>query len=190
MPETEKSHLIKEGGETTTYHTKASFEIYKEHTGLLWVHLPDSVIATLIYFLLVENNEYDFQIFEVLRGMLFVGFPVYFTFFLQATYVYELWLFIPNFSDDDKLCQLDWELEIAAISVFFIFLFPSVHSIIHESYIVFVGDKVCQTDEETEAKMVTKLHSPMSKRIFIWFTIVAIELTILCSVFFVGCIFV
>ena len=194
---TEKSGLLTENkipkesdAENTVYHSKASFEVYREHTRLLWVHLPDSVIGTLIYFLLVEHNCFDFQFFEVIRCLLFVGFPVYFTFFLQITYVYQLWIFIPNFSDDNRLCKTDWQLEIAAISVFFIFLFPSVHSIVHESYIILVGDQVCQKDEETEAFLVTKLHSPMIKRIFLWFCIVAVELSILVSVFIVGCIFI
>jgi len=175
----------------TEYHSKASFENLKEESGLLWVHLPDSVIGTLIYFILCEHNEKNFEYIEVLKILFLIGFPVYFTFFLQAVYVLELYKFLPNFADDNSLCKTDIQLEIAAISVFFIFLIPSVHSIISESYIILVGDKVAFPHGMDDDKfIVQKLFSPLSKRIFCWLSIVLIEASILSSVFIVGCIFV
>ena len=138
---------------------------------------------------MVQHNDKQFEIIEVLKCITIIGFPVYFTYLLQAVYVLALWNFLPNFDDDNSLCKTDIKLELAAISVFFIYLFPSMHSIISETYIILRGEKVCFAHGEDEEMKIYRLQSPMSKRIFCWFAVVLIEASILLSVFIVGCIF-
>ncbi len=75
-------------------HSKLSFETMVNESGHVWDTLPDSVIGTLIYFILVEDNNASLRPLETLYYIFLVGVPVYFTFFLQADIVYELYLFL------------------------------------------------------------------------------------------------
>ena len=75
-------------------HSKHSFETLVKDSGHIWDNLPDSVIGTMIYFILVEHNEQVFNPGSTLYYTAMVGFPVYFTFLLQADIVYELYLYL------------------------------------------------------------------------------------------------
>ena len=75
-------------------HSKHSFESLVQQSGHIWDGLPDSVIGTLIYFILVEHNVEGFESLSTLYYIAMVGIPVYFTFLLQADIVYELYLFL------------------------------------------------------------------------------------------------
>ena len=75
-------------------HSKHSFETLVNESGHIWDTLPDSVIGTLIYFIMVEYNEEVFDVTNTLYYIVMVGVPVYFTFLLQADIVYELYLYL------------------------------------------------------------------------------------------------
>ena len=66
-------------------------------------------------------------------------------------------------------------------------MYPSVKSIITEAYVVLRATRVGFTHEEIDDKILMyHLHSPMSKRLFIFFMIVFPETTILTSLYVVG----
>ena len=75
-------------------HSKHSFETLVQESGHIWDTLPDSVIGTLIYFIMVEHNVENFDALNILYYIAMVGVPVYFTFLLQADIVYELYLYL------------------------------------------------------------------------------------------------
>ena len=145
--EQKEKHLNTEFTKTMS---SKEYEAYKEKSGHMWATLPDSVIGTLIYFLMVEHNDKEFDFLVVLKCLLLIGFPVYFTYLIQGVIVYSLWNYLPNFSDDNSLCDNDIKLELAVIAVFFIYLFPSIHSILKESMIVLRGEAVCFTHAEDD----------------------------------------
>ena len=163
-----------------------------------WDSLPESVISTVIYFCLVEHNEPQFKFHEVLRILFQVGFPVYMVFSLQYVFILELYKFLPNFADDNNLCQKPVLLEISAISVFLIFLIPSSRSVITQSHIILGSQNVAYPikpenpdDDDAEEQMeLQKLYSPISKRIFVWLAIVLFEILVLYGTFIIGVLFI
>lgn len=68
-----------------------------------------------------------------------------------------------------------------------IFRYPSVNCIVTEAYVVLRANRVGFTHEEIDDKILLyHLHSPMSKRIFIFSMIVLPETLILSSLYIVG----
>ena len=115
-----------------------------------WASLPDSVNGTLIYFLMVENNHKEFSAFQFVQSLFYVGFPVYFTFYLQALLLYTLWINVPSFSVDENICGTSPYVQHAVIGIFIIFLIPSVKSIITESNVILRCDEVAFDHEEED----------------------------------------
>jgi hypothetical protein len=162
------------------------FDKHKEHSKKDWVTLPSSVNGTLIYFLLVENNSKDFTLFQFLQSLFYVGFPVYFTFYLQALLLYTLWVNVPSFSVDDNICATNPLVQHGVIGIFIIFLLPSVKSIYVESSIILRCDTVAFPHEEDEKLILYKLINETFKKILSFTVIVLPELIILLTLFYVG----
>jgi hypothetical protein len=169
--------------------THEQYEELKERTGTIWKQLPDSVIGTLIYFLLVENNEKAFRICETLRCLVLIGFPVYYIYIIQFNILYELWRSLPALGDIENsgLCVNNVAIELAAISVFFIFILPNCVSIISEAATVLTCTQAALTEEEDDDKvLIVEIYAPLSKRIFIWVLVCFAEVCLLLVLCYVG----
>jgi hypothetical protein len=168
--------------------TREEFDELKE-TQTCWVQLPDSVIGTLIYFLLVEHNDARFRVFDNLWCLVIIGFPVYLTYFFQWTILYQLWITLPALGDvvNSGLCTVDLQIELAASSVFFIFIYKNCSTVINESFIVLRCERVAFIEHELEDEInIVKLQSPMAKRLFVWFTVCLAEILLLLGLCVVG----
>ena len=124
--ETKKDTILKK-------HTKNSFEDYKNSREDSWIKLPDSVNGTLIYFLMVENNNTDIDMWDLIQCFIHVGGPVWYTFYMQFLLLFTVWGSIPSFSGEygnNIICEeTDYHVQWAVIAIFMIFLIPSLRSI-------------------------------------------------------------
>ena len=129
----EREHHITKMEQVSKIHTKNSFEDYKNSTERSWIKLPDSVNGTLIYFMMVENNSTDVEIWDLIQCFMHVGGPVFYTFYLQFLLLFTVWGSIPNFSEgtgNNIICvETDYHVQWAVIAIFMIFLIPSLLSI-------------------------------------------------------------
>ena len=166
-------------------HTKHTFTELLDNSTNIWHSLPDSVIGTLIYFILVEHNVSDLRTWETLYYVFTVGLPVYFTFFLQADIVYELYQFLGTTNSWESYCESSPVLLFTISCVFCIFIFPSYRTIINETYIVLKAERVAFTHQEDEITL-HRVLAPMSKRILIWCLVVLPESLILTFLSFTG----
>ena len=168
-------------------HTTDAFSNLVDSSGHIWNTLPDSVIGTLIYFLLIEHNLSTFDVIETLKNLFCVGFPVYFTFFLQINILYELYLFLDHTDAHLSYCSSSFTLLVSIISVFYIFMMPSFKSILNETYIILKGERVAFTTQaEDETVIIHRIFAPLSKRIFMFLVIVVPESTILLFCTYTG----
>lgn len=151
-----------------------------------WISLPGSVNGTLIYFLLVENNGPIFRPRQFLEGLFYVGFPVYFTFYIQGLLLLTLWQNIPAFATDANICGTSVPVQQAVIAVFLIFLIPSFKSVIDESLCCLRSEEVTFPHEDPEKKCLYTLVNPTIKLILTWSLIVLPETLILSALFYVG----
>ena len=162
------------------------FHGLKKETNCAWRKLPDSINGTLIYFLLVEHNAKDFPIIDIICWMFTLGLPVYLSFYIQALFIYWIYVKSPDY-DDSHLCSQNGYLQHAVVCIFFIFMYPSITSIVTETYILLRSTRVVLTHEEEEDRLLLyELFSPMSKRLFLFFMIPFIESCILASLYYVG----
>jgi len=174
-------------GSISQIHSITSYQSIITESKKTWISLPDSVNGTLIYFLLVENNGRSLSLWEFFQGLIYIGFPVFFTFYLQALLLFTLWSFIPSFSDDDNLCATNCFVQQAVISIFLIFLIPSGISIIRETLCIMFSDRVAFPNEDDEDKVVVyRLVNPEVKKVLTYCLIVVPETIILISLFYVG----
>lgn len=97
------------------------FDETKSQSQHVWSSLPDSINGTLIYFMLVEHNAKDFPVFDILRWLLTLGLPVYFSFYMQGLLIYWIYLISPDFVES-PMCGTDPYLQHAVICIFFIFM--------------------------------------------------------------------
>ena len=102
--------------------SRKKYKKEKEESEHEWNTLPDSVIGTLIYFLLVEHDGPDFNIWETVWILILVGFPVYFTYLIQVVILYELWTSLPSLGDpiNSGFCTNDYQLNLVALAFFFV----------------------------------------------------------------------
>ena len=167
--------------------TSEKFEEFQDESGKLWESLPDSVIGTLIYFLLIENNDSEFKLFETLKYLFYIGSPVYFTFFLQIVMILELYRFLATTDPYLSYCKSSSTLLVAIMAVFAIFIHPSIKTIINESYIVLKAERAAfLQDKEFDDVTIQPILAPRSKRILIWSLVILPEALILLFVIWTG----
>jgi hypothetical protein len=168
-------------------HKKSKYDEIKDDTKKEWVTLPSSVNGTLIYFLLVENNCEGFSLSQFLTSLFYVGFPVFFTFYLQALLLFTLHASVPAFATDGVICSTGPLVQHAVISIFIIFLIPSLKSVITE-YKVIMNCEAVAFDHETDEdwKRIVPLENGAIKKILTFFVVPAPESIILLSLFYVG----
>ena len=168
-------------------HTKDSFEELRLETKKAWITLPSSVNATLIYFLLVENNNPEFNVYEYLHSIFFVGFPVYFTFYLQYLLLWAIWSNVPAFKTDANICGTSAFVQWAVIGIFLIFLLPSASTITKETLAILRSERVAFKKEGDDNNMITYtlVNDQLKRNLTLWL-IVAPEASILCALWYVG----
>jgi hypothetical protein len=96
--------------------------------------------------------------------------------------------FITNGGSNIGLCGMNFSLEVAAISVFFIMLAPSFISCYNETLIVLFSKRVCYNNEDDEGHFVSifRLYASDIHRKFIWIFVNLAEIIILVSTLIVG----
>ena len=173
--------------ELSQIHTKKSFEELKNESGNTWVTLPKSVNGTLIYFILVESNNSVFSIWDYLKALFFVGFPVYFTFYLQGLLLFTIWLSVPSYTTDANVCTTSSLVQLAVIGIYMILLIPSAISVLAESFCILRSSRVAFDQEEIpDNKVIYSLINSDFKKMLTFFLIVVPEAFILCTLWYVG----
>jgi hypothetical protein len=172
--------------------TLDEFENIKADNPYEWISLPQSVIGTLLYFLLVEQNYATFDLYYTSKASFLIGLPVYLTFIMQFLFIRGLWssVFIAtNFTDS---CNIDITLLIAAVSVYLINMVPSFRNIYEEFNIVLYSKRVAYVHDITDDDevYVVPIVAPLSKRIFMCSLVLSFEaiLVVLCTI--VGCCYI
>lgn len=182
-----ESAPLKSHGLLSQIHSRSSFEAIKIESKKSWITLPASVNGTLIYFLVVENNTRTFSLWEFFQCLVYVGFPVYFTFYLQALLLWTLWVNVPSFSTDENICGTSPFVQHAVIGIFLIFLIPSGLSITRESLCVLKCDRVAfEQEDDCEKIVIYKLVNSDMKKLLTFCLIIIPESLILLSLFYVG----
>lgn len=161
-------------------------EEYMDTTNLEWVQLPNSVNGTLIYFLMVELNHPNFDVEEFLESLFFVGFPVFFTFFVQGLLLYNLSLNVPNMATDANVCVTGPQVQQAVLGVFGIFLIPSISAVVVETLAILRCDECCFPHHSPEKMCLYSLHNSTLKKILTFMVVVVPESLILLSLLYVG----
>jgi hypothetical protein len=135
---------------------------------------------------MVELNHPDFSVEEFFTSLFYVGFPVYFTFYLQGLLLYALYFTVPDFARDGNICATGGLVQHAVLGVFMIFLVPSVSAIICESIVLLKSDEVMFDHKDPEQMCVYHLVNSYLKKILGFSLIVLPEALILLSLFYVG----
>ena len=134
----------------------------------------------------MEQNTPRFEVGEFFQLMFLVGLPVYLSFWMQGLLIYWIKDVTVSFMESE-FCFTDTCLQIAVVSVFFIFLYPSVKSIYVETYVILRSTRVAFMHENTEDRILLyEMFAPMSKRLTMFFLIPFIESCILLALFFIG----
>jgi len=185
----EEHHASKE--QISKIHTKNSFEDYRNETAKSWIKLPDSVNGTLIYFLLVENNNIDIEMWDLVKCFIHVGGPVWYTFYMQFLLLFTVYGSIPNFSEhygNNIICvETDYHVQWAVIAIFMIFLIPSLRSIYREFLIIMKSREVAfQNPDDEERYIVYVLKNSDIKKYIALFTVVLPETLVLLILLYVG----
>lgn len=135
----------------------------------------------------MEHNDSEFRVLDILRYMLYVGFPAYYVFFLQVYIAMELWVSLANSNASASYCVGDNGLLFVIVGVFLIYLTPAYKTIVLESAVVLLCNRAAFEHEiDSDVVKVHRIRAPLSKRIFLWFFIVLPEFIVLLLVTFTG----
>lgn len=161
-----------------------------------WVTLPQSVIGTLLYFLLIEQNNPNFDLFHTIKSLILIGLPVFVTYVMQFIMIYGLWesIYYPGEDGDDsqmieasKLCIIDIKVLFSAIAVYWISLGPSYLYLFQQMDIVLFCKRVAYTQDADDGDIyVTNILATTSKRIFIFIFVNLIEIILVLALSYVG----
>jgi len=107
------------------------YEDIKGESGHPWVNLPQSVMGTLVYFMMVEQNAPHFDLSAFLKAYLVIGFPTILCYFFQIIMIRGLYLAVYGDGADaniisDFICQIDSALLFSAIGVYVISMIPAI----------------------------------------------------------------
>ena len=108
-----------------------TYDKYKEESKKRWATLPDSVIGTLLYFLKIEQNTPNFDVFSTLKAIILIGFPTYVTYCVQFLFVYGLYMstFTPVENDDGVMENKIADSICGIIYTFPLIIFPFIYQI-------------------------------------------------------------
>ena len=150
--------------------------------------MPSSVIGTLLYFILVEQNSPNFDIYFSLKSAVLIGFSTYMCYFLQYVMIIGLWksVFGAEAADLWKgICGISPMMLTAAICVYWISMVPSFNDMISTTDIILFCKQFAYTQDD-EKVYVTKVLATPAKRVAVFLLVNVIELGIIISLSIVG----
>jgi hypothetical protein len=171
--------------------SRAEYETSQEESEMIWAPLPQTLICTLLYFLLVEQNSPSFDIFATLKAIIIIGLPGYLVYAFQFTVL--SWLRSEVFlshdestlpsqsgSDDSTLlsrnvCEGDPSLLLSVLAIIWYVLAPRFSDITREFDIVLFSKRVAYTQEQGHVYITNVLATP-TKRLFVYIFVNLIEL--------------
>lgn len=178
--------------------TCAEWGDFQDDSGNTWICFPPSVIGTLLYFLFIEQNSPNFDLFTSVKAMILIGFSTFMTYCLQFVVIYGLYLAVwaPTGDDgensiSDSICIIDRNLLLAAICVFWISMWPSFTYILQELDIIMFSKRVAYTQDIKDGTddadvFITNILCTPSKRLFIFLFVNLIEMCVVIATCIVG----
>jgi hypothetical protein len=165
------------------------FEEFNNHQGdLRWTALPTSIISTIVYFLLIEQNTSEANIYETLKAMYLIGLPSYLVYIVQIVIIYGLWQ--ATFGDDasaisDSICVMSVPMLLAAIIVYLISMIPDGRDLVVLSEIILYSKKASYR-HYGDSIYVTPLKASWNRRLVIFSCVIGVEIIITLFVTYVG----
>lgn len=174
--------------EQTQELTADEYDDFKDKTGNAWDTLPSSVIGTLLYFLMVEQNSPNFDIYYSVKAAVLVGFSTYMCYFLQYVMIVGLWESVYGPKSQalwDGICGINPMMLTCAITVYWISMIPSFIDMISTSDIILFCRRFAYTQDGDKIYVTNVLASP-AKRVAVFILVNLIELGIIVSLSIVG----
>jgi len=171
------------------------YEGVKDESGHPWVTLPQSVMGTLVYFMMVEQNAPHFDLSAFLKAYLVIGFPTILCYFFQIIMIRGLYLAVYGDGADeniisDFICQIDSALLFSAIGVYVISMIPAIEDWLNLSDIILFSQRVAYTQESKDDKdpkvYITNLLAPWSRRLIIFCIVNLLEGFIILALSYTG----
>ena len=146
-----------------------------------WDTLPSSVIGTLLYFLLVEQNSTNFDLYFSMKSVILIGFSTYMSYFLQYVMIIGLWSSVFGAESEELwkgICGISPLMLTSAICVYWISMIPSFNDMINTSDIILFCKRFSYTQDDDKV-YVTKVLATPAKRIAVFLLVNMIELGII-----------
>lgn len=171
------------------------YEEIKKTSGHPWVNLPESVMGTLVYFMMVEQNAPHFDLVAFMKAYLVIGFPTILCYFFQIVMIRGLYLAV--YGDDaeqniisDFICEIDSALLFSAIGVYVISMIPACEDWLNLSDIILFSKRVAYTQDASDDKeprvFVTNLLAPWSRRLIVFALVNLLEGFIILALSYTG----
>jgi hypothetical protein len=164
------------------------YDDFKEKSGQAWDTLPTSVIGTLLYFIMVEQNSPNFDLYFSLKACIFIGFSTYMCYFLQYVMIIGLWnsVFGPEAEEIWKgICGISPLMLTAAICVYWISMIPSFNDMISTTDIILFCKRFAYTQDDDKVYVTNMLATP-AKRVIVFLLVNVIEMGIIIGLSIAG----
>lgn len=171
------------------------YEEIKSRSGHPWQNLPESVMGTLVYFMMVEQNAPHFDLLAFTKAYLVIGFPTILCYFFQIIMIRGLYLAVygEDSQEDiisDFICQIDSRLLFSAIGVYVISMIPAIEDWLNLSDIILFSKRVAYTQEKDDDKdpkvYVTNLLAPWTRRLIVFCLVNLLEGFIIVALSYTG----
>ena len=156
-----------------------------------WVKLPESVIGTLIYFMMVEQNSPYFDIVALFKSYFVIGFPTLLCYAFQIIMIRGLWISV--YSDGanaiaESICEVDPHLLIASVGVFVFNMLPSFSDWITATDIILRCKRCAYTQDAGDENIVyvTNLLATDGKRAIIFVFVNLLEGFVILALCYAG----
>lgn len=171
------------------------YDEIKAKSGHPWLTLPESVMGTLVYFMMVEQNAPHFDGMAFIKAYLVIGFPTILCYFFQIVMIRGLYLAVYGDGADptiisDFICQIDSGLLFSAVGVYVISMIPAMEDWINLSDIILNCKRVAYTQDNDDDKdpriYITNLLLPYSRRLIIFAAVNLLEGFIILALSYTG----
>lgn len=169
-----------------------NYEDFKNESESVWISLPHSVIGTLIYFVLVEQNSPFFKPLHVLKAYLVIGLPTLLCYMFQIVMIMELWnsVYGENGANGiaDGICAVDPLLLVASVGVFIFNMLPSFMEWITCTDIILFCKRCAYTQQASDEHKVwiTNLLAISYKRAIIFVFVNLLEGFVILALCYAG----
>ena len=166
------------------------YDDFKDDSKRVWTILPESVIGTLIYFLMVEQNSPHLDLYLTLKAVILIGFPTYMIYGIQFCMLLGLWNSV--YGDGaaaitSSVCGIDAYLLVSAITVYWISMIPSFKDMISSSDIILNAKRMAYTQDADDNKVyITNILATPTKRFLVFLLVNLIELGVIVALSYVG----